>query len=66
MGDEVRVNGTKFLYYRCDEKYVARVVIPVVLVVSSYIYGLYIFRYAQIEHLSSLTEKVRLYIYHKG
>ena len=61
LGNEVRFNGTNLLYYRCDENYFLRVVIPVVLVVVSYIYGVYIFRYAQVEHLSSLTEKVSSY-----
>ena len=60
LGSEVRFNGTKFLYYRCDGKYFLRAFIPVLLVVASYIYGVYIFRYVQIEHLSSLTEKVSI------
>jgi len=55
----VKVNGTRlFTYYRCDREYAGRVAAPYLLILSSYIYGLYNFRYSQIEHLQNLTEKV--------
>ena len=47
-----------FTYYRCDREYAGRLVLPYLLLLSSYIYGFYNFRYSQIEHLYNLTEKV--------
>ena len=52
-----------FTYYHCDSQYAGRLAVPYLLILSSYIYGFYNFRYSQIEHLYNLTEKVGSYIH---
>lgn len=53
-------NGSSFVYLRCDGAFVRVKAVANLLVLISYVFGYYIFRYSQREHLSNLTEKVFL------
>ena len=65
FNEEIKTaNGTGFIYLRCDRGYVRLKVVGNLVVLISYLFGYYIFRYSQREHLSNLTEKVcRIIVY---
>jgi hypothetical protein len=43
---------------RCDRHILTTFIIPDILLVTAFTYGLYIFRWVQIEQLATLTEAV--------
>ena len=59
FNEEIKTaNESSFIYLRCDEGYVRSKAVGNILILISYVFGYYIFRYSQREHLSNLTEKV--------
>ena len=60
FNEEVKTDNGSFIYLRCDGAFI-RMSVGNILVFVSYVFGFYIFRYSQREHLSTLTEKVRSY-----
>ena len=51
-------DGKAFYHVSCERHIFTSFLIPDILLLSSFIYGLYIFRWAQTEQLSTLTEAV--------
>ena len=59
FNEEIKTaNGSSFIFLRCDQSFVRMKAVAKVLILISYVFGYYIFRYSQREHLSNLTEKV--------
>ena len=58
FNEEIRTDNGSFIFLRCDEGFVRLKVVQNILILISYVFGYYIFRYSQREHLSNLTEKV--------
>ena len=54
----IRVNGSGFLF--CGPQLVTTAVVPDVLLLASYLYGLYLVRFQLPEHFYSLMESVFL------
>ena len=52
-------DGT-YVYIQCADNVVVNQAIPGLLILSAYLYGVYIFRYGEPEHLASLMETVFL------
>ena len=53
-------NRTNEIYYdvECERHILTTFIIPDILLISAFVYGLYIFRWVQTEQLSTLTEAV--------
>ena len=58
FNEEIKTSNGSFVFLRCDEGFVRFKGVGNLLVLISYVFGYYIFRYSQREHLSNLTEKV--------
>lgn len=59
------VNDSNETYYnvQCERHFLTTFIIPDILLISAFVYGLYIFRWVQTEQLSTLTEAVSALIH---
>ena len=48
---------------QCERHFLTTFIIPDILLISAFVYGLYIFRWVQTEQLSTLTEAVSALIH---
>lgn len=56
----INSDNETFYEVRCERHILTTFLIPDILLLSAFLYGLYIFRWAQTEQLSTLTEAVSL------